>query len=73
MPHFSIRLTAFCDCVVEADNEDMAMDIAVADAASGDYSFDTGEYCGEIADADLSSYLNACDFKSLAPKKRIGG
>lgn len=68
MPHFSIRLTAFCDCVIEADNEDMAMDIAMADAGSGDYTFDTGEYLGQIPNADLSSYLNCCDFKSLAKK-----
>lgn len=73
MPHFSIRLTAFCDCVIEAGNEDEAMDIALADAGSGDYTFDTGESCGEIADDDLSSYLNCCDFKSLAPKKHVGG
>lgn len=66
MPHYRVLLTAMCDCVIEADTEEEAMDIAIANTSSGDYQFEEGNYGGELNSAELDSYLRHCDFKSLA-------
>ena len=69
MRHFRVVLKAYCDCVIEAETEDEAMDIAIADVASGDYQFDEGMHEGVIPEDQIERAVSMCDFKSLAKRK----
>lgn len=53
MPHYQVLLKATCVAVVEADNEEEAVDIAISDASTGDYEFVEGECEGLVEPEEL--------------------
>ncbi|SEP58290.1 hypothetical protein SAMN03159444_00124 [Pseudomonas sp. NFACC02] len=61
MPRYSFYLTAVCQVIVTADNEEQAGLLAANDTPISAYSFETGECEGVIAEDELERYARHAD------------
>jgi hypothetical protein len=52
MPMFEVKLTAVCVCLVEADTQDQATEVAWQSADPGDFDLVEGTTSNELKDPD---------------------
>jgi len=56
MPYYNVKLVAFCDVLVNAENADDALQRATDDADYGDFNLDTGGPAKRVPPDELERY-----------------